>query len=114
VARDGVLKTAPDADDGGAAAQRRVDGQQRCADHDIVNMHRRLGVRGAAVVRRLQDLAPDGRRVHFVSNLDGVQSRAREDAAAESTLFIVSSKSFSTVETLTNARTLMKWFDGRG
>ena len=33
---------------------------------------------------------------------------------AESTLFIVSSKSFGTVETLMNARTLREWFDGRG
>jgi glucose-6-phosphate isomerase len=49
-------------------------------------------------------------RAHFVSNIDGADvgstlSRLRP----ESTLFIVASKTFGTIETLTNARTARTW-----
>lgn len=80
---------------------------------DIVN----VGIGGSEFGSRLlcdalQDLAPAGLRVHFVSNLDGLQiARLLPRLRAESALFIVSSKSFGTVETLLNARTLRQWFD---
>lgn len=83
---------------------------------DIVN----IGIGGSEFGARLlcdalQDLAPTGLRMHFVSNLDALQiARLVKVLRAESSLFIVSSKSFSTVETLTSARTLLRWFEGRG
>jgi len=53
----------------------------------------------------------------FVSNIDGTDfAEATRDLDAEETLFVVSSKSFKTIETLTNARTAREWcvgaFDG--
>ncbi len=50
-------------------------------------------------------------RVHFVSNLDGehlLQTLA--GLSAETTLFVVTSKTFTTMETLTNARSARRWF----
>jgi glucose-6-phosphate isomerase len=83
---------------------------------DIVN----IGIGGSEFGTRLlcdalRDLAPAHMRVHFVSNLDSLQiERLLRALRAEATLFVVSSKSFGTVETLLNARTLRRWFDGRG
>jgi len=80
---------------------------------DIVN----IGIGGSEFGSRLlcdalQDLAPADNRVHFASNLDGVQiARLLPRLRAESALFIVSSKSFGTIETLLNARSLRRWFD---
>jgi glucose-6-phosphate isomerase len=46
----------------------------------------------------------------FVSNVDGTDiAEATRDLNPEETLFIVSSKTFTTLETLTNARTARKW-----
>jgi glucose-6-phosphate isomerase len=46
----------------------------------------------------------------FVSNVDGTDfAEATRDLAAEETLFIVSSKTFTTLETMTNARTARQW-----
>ena len=61
-------------------------------------------------------LAPyhDGPRCHFVSNVDGAdiadKLRALDPAT---TLVIVASKSFTTVETMTNARTARDWMAGQ-
>jgi glucose-6-phosphate isomerase len=46
----------------------------------------------------------------FVSNIDGNDfAEAVSDLEPEETLFIVSSKTFTTLETMTNARTARKW-----
>ncbi|MBV9004886.1 MAG: glucose-6-phosphate isomerase [Solirubrobacterales bacterium] len=46
----------------------------------------------------------------FVSNVDSTDfAEATRDLAAEETLFIVSSKTFTTLETMTNARTAREW-----
>jgi glucose-6-phosphate isomerase len=46
----------------------------------------------------------------FVSNVDGTDfAEATQDLNAEETLFIVSSKTFTTLETMTNARTARAW-----
>jgi glucose-6-phosphate isomerase len=46
----------------------------------------------------------------FVSNIDGTDfAEATRDLDAEETLFIVSSKTFTTLETMTNARTARNW-----
>ncbi|MCC2639122.1 MAG: pgi [Moraxellaceae bacterium] len=53
--------------------------------------------------------APD-LRLHFVSSIDGTQIADLLGALRpETTLFIVSSKSFTTVDTLSNARTALQW-----
>ena len=46
----------------------------------------------------------------FVSNVDGTDfAEATQDLDPASTLFIISSKTFTTLETMTNARTARKW-----
>jgi glucose-6-phosphate isomerase len=82
---------------------------------DIVN----IGIGGSDFGTRLLcdalgDLAPDHLRVHFLSGVDGLQiERLCRSLDAHRAIFVVSSKSFSTVETLLNAKTLMHWFGGR-
>ncbi|GMG86522.1 glucose-6-phosphate isomerase [Biformimicrobium ophioploci] len=52
--------------------------------------------------------------VDFVSNLDGVElASALAQADPETTLFVVSSKTFTTAETLTNAESVLRWYAGR-
>src|SRR6516165_4305625 len=47
---------------------------------------------------------------HFVSNVDGTDfAEAVRDLDPAETLFIVSSKTFTTLETMTNARTAREW-----
>jgi glucose-6-phosphate isomerase len=78
---------------------------------DVVN----LGVGGSnlgpkMVTEALKGLSDHNIRTHYVSNVDGAQIAAvLRPLNPESVLFIVSSKSFSTTETLTNARTAMRW-----
>ena len=46
----------------------------------------------------------------FVSNIDGTDfAEATQDLKAEETLFIISSKTFTTLETMTNAHTARDW-----
>jgi len=53
-------------------------------------------------------------RVAFVSNVDGCHLYdVLKDADAATTLFIVASKTFTTLETLTNARTARSWLGER-
>jgi glucose-6-phosphate isomerase len=48
--------------------------------------------------------------VHFVSNMDGSQlDNLLKRLSAETTLFIISSKSFGTVDTLSNAKSALSW-----
>lgn len=47
---------------------------------------------------------------HFISNIDGTAcAEVLNKVDPETTLFIVASKTFTTIETLTNARTCRKW-----
>ena len=78
---------------------------------DVVN----IGIGGsdlgpAMAVAALADHAHPRLRTHFVSNVDG-EDIARVLAACDpsSTVFIVVSKTFGTVETLMNARTARRW-----
>ena len=77
---------------------------------DIVN----IGIGGSDLgpVMATLALAPfhDGPRTHYVSNVDGAHiadTLAGLDPA--STLFIVASKTFTTIETMTNAATARDW-----
>lgn len=78
---------------------------------DVVN----IGIGGsdlgpAMVCEALQDMAHPGLRMHFVSNVDGVQiGDVLRHCSPETTIFIVASKTFTTQETLANARAARAW-----
>jgi len=58
----------------------------------------------------LRPFSDRGLTVRFVSNVDGADlAEATRDLDPAETLFIVSSKTFTTLETLTNARTARDW-----
>ncbi|MFC3034093.1 glucose-6-phosphate isomerase [Pseudoalteromonas fenneropenaei] len=62
------------------------------------------------VTEALKSYADNTLRVHYVSNVDGVQlSHALQGLNPETTLFVVSSKTFTTSETMTNARSAVEW-----
>ncbi|MBZ8139616.1 glucose-6-phosphate isomerase [Rubrivivax gelatinosus] len=79
---------------------------------DVVN----IGIGGSdlgpqMVVRALESWGDPGRRLHFVSNVDGhdiTPVLARLDP--KRTLFIVASKTFTTQETMANAQVARAWF----
>lgn len=53
--------------------------------------------------------------LHFVSNVDGRHvADALANADPETTLFVIASKTFTTMETLTNAKTARKWMLAHG
>src|SRR5690606_26516801 len=61
-------------------------------------------------------LAPyhDGPKLRFVSNIDGAHiADTLRGADPETTLFIAASKTFTTVETMTNAATARDWLVAR-
>jgi glucose-6-phosphate isomerase len=59
----------------------------------------------------LKAYADDTLNVHYVSNVDGVQlHHALAGLNPETTLFVISSKTFTTSETMTNARSSVAWF----
>ncbi|WFD19157.1 glucose-6-phosphate isomerase [Malassezia caprae] len=50
-------------------------------------------------------------KLHFVSNIDGTHmAEALRASDPETTLFIIASKTFTTIETITNAVTAREWF----
>ena len=79
---------------------------------DIVN----IGIGGSdlgpvMVCDALKPYASPDLNIHFVSNIDGAHlMRALEKCNAETTLFIVASKTFTTQETMTNATSARTWF----
>ena len=78
---------------------------------DVVN----IGVGGSnlgpqMVTEALDQYSDNSVNVHYVSNVDGTQiANVLRPLNPEKVLFIVSSKTFTTTETMTNARTAMKW-----
>jgi glucose-6-phosphate isomerase len=68
----------------------------------------------AMATEALRQYSDRARTFRFVSNVDGVDIReATMDLDPAETLFIVSSKTFTTLETLTNARTARDWLLSR-
>ena len=64
----------------------------------------------AMATEALRHYSDRSRRFRFVSNVDGADLReATVDLDPAETLFIVSSKTFTTLETLTNARSARDW-----
>ena len=78
---------------------------------DIVN----IGVGGSnlgpqMVTEALKHYSDGSVNVHYVSNVDGAQIvEVLRPLDPEKVLFIVSSKTFTTTETMTNARTAINW-----
>lgn len=78
---------------------------------DVVN----IGVGGSnlgpqMVTEALKQYSDNSVNVHYVSNVDGTQiANILRPLNPENVLFIISSKTFTTTETMTNANTAMKW-----
>ena len=78
---------------------------------DVVN----LGIGGSDLgplmaVESLHPYHQTQLRLHFISNLDNnALDHLLKQLNPETTLFIIASKSFSTLETLINAKTLLNW-----
>ena len=67
----------------------------------------------AMAYEALRDVSDRSLTVRFVSNVDGADiAESTRDLDPAETLFIVSSKTFTTVETLTNARSAREWLLG--
>ncbi|CAL1604336.1 unnamed protein product [Knipowitschia caucasica] len=79
---------------------------------DVVN----IGIGGSdlgplMVTEALKPYAEDGPRVWFVSNIDGTHiAKTLAKLNAQTTLFIIASKTFTTQETITNAESAKAWF----
>ncbi len=62
------------------------------------------------VTEALKQYSDNSLKVHYVSNVDGTQiAEVLRPLNPENVLFIVSSKTFTTTETMTNAHTAVKW-----
>ncbi|MCY4336491.1 MAG: glucose-6-phosphate isomerase [Litoreibacter sp.] len=77
---------------------------------DVIN----IGIGGSDLGPAMAALAlapyHDGPRLHFVSNVDGADVADTLDGLnPETTLVIVASKTFTTIETMTNARSAFEW-----
>lgn len=83
---------------------------------DVVN----IGIGGSDLgpqmaVLALAEFAAPGKRFHFVSNVDGHElASVLAQVRPESTLFLIASKTFTTIETMTNARSAKAWFGQQG
>lgn len=79
---------------------------------DVIN----IGIGGSdlgphVVCDAMKPYAQRGMHVHFVSNIDPTHlSEILKFVEPESTLFIISSKSFTTQETMMNAHSAREWF----
>ena len=77
---------------------------------DVVN----IGIGGSDLGPAMATLAlapyHDGPRAHYVSNVDGAHiADTLKGLNAETTLFVIASKTFTTIETMTNAETARRW-----
>lgn len=83
---------------------------------DVVN----IGIGGSDLGPQMAVLALDayrleGKRFHFVSNVDGHELAATlKDLNPQNTLFLIASKTFTTIETMTNAESAKAWFVAKG
>ena len=83
---------------------------------DIVN----IGIGGSDLgpqmaVQALDSFVLPGKRFHFVSNVDGHELAAvLKRLKPQGTLFLIASKTFTTIETMTNARSARQWFEANG
>merc|ERR1719217_1318946 len=82
---------------------------------DVVN----LGIGGSdlgpvMVTEALKPYCKRDLKVHFVSNVDGTHiAEVLREVNAETTLFLIASKTFTTQETMTNAKSAKDWLLGK-
>ncbi|MCF6443368.1 glucose-6-phosphate isomerase [Nereida sp. MMG025] len=81
---------------------------------DVVN----IGIGGSDLGPAMACLAlapyHDGPRTHFISNVDGADAtETLKGLDPKTTLVIVASKTFTTIETMTNAQTVRDWMAGQ-
>ncbi|UWR36214.1 MULTISPECIES: glucose-6-phosphate isomerase [Sulfitobacter] len=82
---------------------------------DVVNIGIGGSDLGPAMATRALTPYHDGPRCHFVSNVDGAHiADTLRGLDAKTTLVIVASKTFTTIETMTNARTARAWMQDHG
>ncbi|WOE30912.1 MULTISPECIES: glucose-6-phosphate isomerase [unclassified Acinetobacter] len=95
-------------------------GQYRGATGEVIQDVVNIGVGGSdlgplMVTHALSDFKQATEKplnIHFVSTIDGSQlSELLHKLRPETTLFIISSKSFSTIDTLSNAQTVRLWLE---
>ncbi len=95
-------------------------GERRGATNEELTTVVNIGIGGSDLgplmaVEALRPYWRDGRRSFFVSNVDG---QHLADVLAQidprKTLFIVASKTFTTLETMTNAQSAVEWFLAEG
>jgi glucose-6-phosphate isomerase len=95
-------------------------GQYRGATGEVIQDVVNIGVGGSdlgplMVTHALSDFKVATAKplnVHFVSTMDGSQlSGLLHQLRPETTLFIISSKSFGTIDTLSNAQTVRQWLE---
>lgn len=112
------------ADPDSAAVQETLDAMLAYAERiradaaitDVVN----IGIGGSDLgpqmaVAALEAFCLPGKRFHFVSNVDGHELDAvLKRVRPEGTLFLIASKTFTTLETMTNARSARAWFEQQG
>ena len=83
---------------------------------DVVN----IGIGGSDLGPAMATIALDEfvtpkKRFHFVSNIDGHELAATlRTLKPQSTLFLIASKTFTTIETMTNAQSAKAWFTAQG
>jgi glucose-6-phosphate isomerase len=83
---------------------------------DVVN----IGIGGSDLgpqmaVLALDAFATSGKCLHFVSNVDGHELAAKlPHLKPEKTVFLIASKTFTTIETMTNAASAKAWFLEQG
>ncbi len=83
---------------------------------DVVN----IGIGGSDLGPAMATIALDEfvtpkKRFHFVSNIDGHElAAALRQLKPQSTLFLIASKTFTTIETMTNAESAKAWFERQG
>ena len=89
----------------------KIKGSTRKRLTDIVN----IGIGGSDLgpvmaSRALRPYWKDGMRFHSVSNVDGTQlADLKRELDAETTLFVICSKTFTTQETMSNAKAARQW-----
>jgi len=104
----------------GEIVDKMRDGQWRGATGEVITDVVNIGVGGSDLgPLMMSEALTDSRkrtasplRVHFASTMDGSQmSQLLGNMSPHSTLFVISSKSFSTIDTLSNAETARHWLE---
>ena len=84
------------------------------AFRDVVNIGIGGSDLGSAMACAALTPYADGPNLHFVSNIDAAHiSDTLAGLDPETTLFVVASKTFTTIETMTNAKTALHWLEAK-